>query len=70
MKDVAGVGKAIDEYQYDLGKKNFQDKLRDLLGEAKEKKSAEPKSDETRHWAVVYTEIEKLLAYAKTYLGV
>jgi hypothetical protein len=63
------VNKAIEDYQYPIRKKNFQDKLNDLLGEAKDRKNAEPKTDETRYWAVVYTELEKVSAYTKTYLG-
>lgn len=42
--------------------------LESLLEKAQEQKSQEPKSDKTRHWAVVYTELEKVLAYVKTYL--
>lgn len=62
--------KAINDYQKDIVNRQFKEKLQKLLEEAKEKKNTEPKSDETRHWAVVYTEIEKLIGYVQTYLGV
>lgn len=47
----------------------FIDLLKTLLEQAKNQKNEEPKSEQTRHWAVVYTELEKTLAYVKTYLG-
>lgn len=47
---------------------NFVVELEELLEKAKEKKEQEPKSEKTRYWAVVYTDLEKTLAYAKTYL--
>lgn len=46
----------------------FVDLLKTLLEQAKEMKSQEPKSEKTRHWAVVYTELEKVSAYVQTYL--
>ena len=46
----------------------FVTNLETLLQQAKEQKEQEPKSEKTRYWAVVYTELEKTLAYAKTYL--
>lgn len=46
----------------------FVTNLEALLQQAKEQKEQEPKSEKTRYWAVVYTELEKTLAYAKTYL--
>lgn len=61
--------KAIEDYQGPIIKKNFQDELKNLLGKAKARKNAELKNDETRHWAVVYTELEKVSAYVNTYLG-
>ena len=46
----------------------FVDHLKTLLEQAKNMKNEEPKSDKTRHWAVVYTELEKVSAYVNTYL--
>lgn len=46
----------------------FLENLKTLLAQAAEQKSQEPKSDKTRYWAVVYTELEKVYAYSKTYL--
>lgn len=43
--------------------KDFIAALEELLEEAGLKKEQEPKTRETRHWAVVYTELEKVLAY-------
>lgn len=48
---------------------DFVGGLEALLADAKARKNAPEKNDETRYWAVVYTELEKLLAYVKTYLG-
>ena len=47
----------------------FVDNLETLMNQAKEQKEQEPKSDKTRYWAVVYTELEKTLAYVKTYIA-
>ena len=47
----------------------FVTNLEMLLEQAKEQKNAEPKSDKTRYWAVVYTDLEKTLAYVKTFLA-
>lgn len=47
----------------------FLQNLENLLEQAKQMKSQEPKSDQTRHWAVVYTDLEKVSAYAKTFLN-
>lgn len=46
----------------------FADLLKTLLEQAKEMKSQEPKGEKTRHWAVVYTELEKVNAYVNTYI--
>lgn len=46
----------------------FVDLLKILLEKARERKSQEPKSDSTRHWAIVHTDLEKVLAYTKTYI--
>lgn len=46
----------------------FLDNLKMLMEQAKEQKEQEPKSDKTRIWAVIYTDLEKTLAYAQTYL--
>jgi hypothetical protein len=69
-EDIAGVGKDIDNYQKNIITNTFVEDLALLLEEANENKNAQPRSDSTRHWAVIYTELEKLLAYTKTYLGV
>ena len=47
----------------------FVTNLETLLEQAKQMKNAEPKSEKTRYWAVVYTDLEKTLAYVKTYLA-
>ena len=46
----------------------FVDLLQNLLEKAKENKEQNPKGEKTRHWAVVYTELEKVIAYVRTYL--
>ena len=46
----------------------FVDHLSSLLEKAKEEKEKQPKDEKTRYWAVVYTDLEKTLAYAKTFL--
>lgn len=69
-EDVAGVSKAIDDYQAPINAAAFRGRLNNLLAGAEENKNSEPKSNQTRHWAVVYTELEKISAYLKTYLGV
>lgn len=46
----------------------FIDHLKTLLEQAKEMKSQEPKSEKTRYWAVVYTDLEKILPYAEKHL--
>ena len=63
------VQREIESYQKDIVNRQFKEKLQKLLEEAREKKNTE-RSEETRHWTVVYTEIEKLIAYVQTYLGV
>ncbi len=67
--DLEKIRQNIEEYQKDIVKNQFFNNLSLLLKEAEVKKNAEPKSSETRYWAVVYTELEKVSAYAKTYLG-
>ena len=47
---------------------DFVGALEALLEDAKVRKNAPEKNEGTRHWAVVYTELEKTLAYVKTYL--
>lgn len=47
----------------------FVDLLKILLEKAKEQKSQEPKNDTTRHWAIVHTDLEKVLAYTQTYIS-
>lgn len=44
--------------------------LEDLMQMAKTNKQNADDGEEARHWAVVYTELEKTLAYLKTYLVV
>ena len=68
-EDIADVNKAIEDYQKDIVKKNFVNNLKILLQEAEIKKNA-GRTEESRHWAVVYTELEKVSAYVHTYLGV
>lgn len=46
----------------------FVDHLETLLEQAKEMKLQEPKNDTTRYWAVVYTDLEKIMAYVNTYI--
>lgn len=46
----------------------FIENLKTLLAQAAEQKNQEPKSEKTRYWAVVYTELEKVYAYAQAYL--
>jgi hypothetical protein len=42
--------------------------LEDLLQLMKNKKQTADDSEDARHWAVAYTELEKVVAYIKTYL--
>lgn len=42
--------------------------LDEALEKAQEQKSQSEKNIKTRHWAVVYTELEKVSAYVQTYL--
>ena len=42
--------------------------LEDLMQLAKTRKQNADDGEEARHWAVVYTELEKIAAYVKTYL--
>lgn len=63
------IDKAIQDYNNPIAAKAFRVVLENLLSQAKTLKEQEPKSEQTRHWAVVYTELEKTLAYVKTYLG-
>lgn len=49
--------------------KDFIDDLESLLDEAQDQKNVEPKSDMTRYWAVIYTDLEKIFAYAVAYLA-
>jgi hypothetical protein len=44
--------------------------VEDLMQMAKTKKQNSDDGEDARHWAVVYTELEKVLAYLKTYLVV
>ena len=69
QEELDRISKEIDDYNatvpvdYDFG-----GVLKSLLGDAKRRKETEPKSEETRHWAVVYTELEKVQAYYQSYL--
>lgn len=47
----------------------FVDHLKTLLEQAEKMKSQEPKSAATRYWAVVYTDLEKVLAYTETFIA-
>jgi negative regulator of genetic competence, sporulation and motility len=42
--------------------------LEDLLQLMKNKKQNSDDSENARHWAIAYTELEKVVAYIKTYL--
>ena len=42
--------------------------LEDLMQIAKTKKQNAEDSEEARHWAVVYTELEKIAAYVQVHL--
>lgn len=46
----------------------FLSSLEDLLQMAKTSKQNADDSEDARHWAIVYTELEKVLALVKTYL--
>lgn len=46
----------------------FVENLELLLEQANKMKSQEPKSAETRYWAVVYTDLEKIQAYVQAYI--
>lgn len=43
--------------------------LEDMVQMAKTKKQNADDAEDARHWAVVYTELEKVVAYLKTYLS-
>ena len=62
------IEKAIGDYQEPIMTKNFLAELSNIMKTAETNKNKEPKSAKTRHWAVVYTELEKTLAYAEKYL--
>ena len=47
----------------------FVDHLKLLLEKANEQKNQEPKNAKTRYWAVVYTDLEKVLAYVETFIS-
>lgn len=47
----------------------FLSTLEDLLQMAKTNKQNADDSEEARHWAIVYTELEKVRALVKTYLS-
>lgn len=49
-------------------KYDFMDELDACIEKALELKSQEPKSEETRYWAVVYTDLEKVKGYVGFYL--
>lgn len=42
--------------------------LEELLQLMKNKKQNADDSEDARHWAIAYTELEKIVAYIKTYL--
>lgn len=46
----------------------FVNMLETLLEDAKRRKDVKEKNEESRHWAVVYTQLENTIAYVKTYL--
>ena len=47
---------------------NFSGTLNFLKQEAKNRKVSASDGEEARHWAVVYTELEKVYAYVQSYL--
>jgi hypothetical protein len=59
------IQKDINDYQEPILTKNFLAELSNLMKTAEENKNKEPKSEKTRFWAVVYTDLEKTLAYAE-----
>jgi len=59
------IQKDINDYQEPILTKNFLAELSNLMKTAEENKNKEPKSAKTRFWAVVYTDLEKTLAYAE-----
>lgn len=74
--DLDNINKSIDEYNLTaeeggvthLEGDAFFFGLKALLREANKRKGKEPKSVETRYWAVVATDLEKVLAYVNTYI--
>jgi hypothetical protein len=48
---------------------DFSGTLSVLKQEAKDRKVSADDSEKARHWAIVYTELEKISAYVETYLS-
>lgn len=70
MEELDKISKEIDDYNLTVqADADFVGRLQGLLETARARKAAEPKSEQTRHWAVVYTQLESTIAYVKTYLG-
>lgn len=61
------IGRVKEKMMTDLTP-YFVDHLKTLLEQAEEMKKQEPKSNVTRYWAVVYTDLEKVLAYVETFI--
>lgn len=63
------IGKSIDDYNATVSPPmSFAQTVENILQYANEQKSREPKTADTRNWAVVATDLEKVLAYVNTYL--
>lgn len=62
QEELDKISKSIDEYNATVNVA-FVEKLEALLRIANVQKIQEPKTEETRYWAVVYTELEKIFAY-------
>jgi hypothetical protein len=52
-----------------MGRRIMISTLEDMMQMAKTKKQNADDGEEARHWAVVYTELEKIVAYLKVYLS-
>lgn len=68
--ELDNISKSIDEYNLvaeeggvPLTDDAFLFGLKSLMGTAKKNKDKQPKTEKTRYWAVIYTDLEKILAY-------
>lgn len=60
------VGVNVSELEYK--ESPFSDRLDDLVQEALDKKNGSDDAEKARRWAIVRTELEKVLGYVKNYL--